>query len=185
MSALNAPEERPEAEPSVDDESGEAPTSIGAYLSCQRRLRGIALEDLANLTCIPLRSLERLEGGVFDEKPDGFVRGFVRTVAAALGLDPDETVTRMLSEPEPAADAQPRRVAAAWRVALLLVVLSASLVAAALPVWLRSRAEGESPAGESATLTRRDPVRALAEVEGLASPSSAALRPPGAGGSGP
>ena len=75
-----------------------APEPIGAYLSRQRRLRGISLDELAGITCIPLRSLERLESGAFDETPDGFARGFVRTVARALGLDPDETVSRMLPE---------------------------------------------------------------------------------------
>ena len=46
-------------------------------------------------TRIPIRSLARLEAGVFDAEPDGFARGFVRTVAIALGLPPDETVARM------------------------------------------------------------------------------------------
>jgi hypothetical protein len=75
--------------------------SIGAYIARQRRLRGISLEELEALTRIPQRSLERLESGAFDAEPDGFVRGFVRTVSLAIGLDPDDTVTRMLAEPDP------------------------------------------------------------------------------------
>ena len=66
--------------------------SIGRYLARQRRLRGVSLDDLAAQTCIPRRSLERLEDGAFDRQADGFVRGFVRTVAAALGLDAEEAV---------------------------------------------------------------------------------------------
>ena len=81
----------------ADDTSG----SIGAYIARQRALRGISLEELALLTRIPRRSLERLESGAFDADPDGFVRGFVRTVSIAIGLDPDDTVTRMLVEPDP------------------------------------------------------------------------------------
>ncbi len=179
MSALDAPKQRSVREPSPDDGPGEAgsesPASIGAYLSSQRRLRGISLDELATLTRIPLRSLGRLEAGAFDEQPDGFARGFVRTVAAALGLDPAETVTRMLSEPGAVADAQPSRTMATWRVVLLLAALVVSLVAAALPVWLRSRAQGETGASEPAAMTRRDPVKALAEAEGLAVLPSAAL----------
>ena len=75
-------------------------TGIGAYLSQQRRLRGIALAELADQIRIPVRSLERLEKGAFDTTADGFARGFVRTVAEALGLDTDTVVSRMLSEPE-------------------------------------------------------------------------------------
>jgi cytoskeletal protein RodZ len=53
-----------------------------------------------------VRSLRRLEAGAFDHEPDGFARGFVRTVASALGLPPDETVARML--PEATDDARSR-----------------------------------------------------------------------------
>lgn len=74
-------------------------TAIGEYLKRQRTLRGITIEELAASTRIPLRSLERLEAGYFDGMTDGFVRGFVRTVSAALGLDADQTVARMLEEP--------------------------------------------------------------------------------------
>ena len=85
----------------VEASAGHAPEPIGAYLSRQRRLRGISLAELAQLTCIPLRSLERLESGAFDGAPDGFARGFVRTVALALGLDADDAVGRMLPEARP------------------------------------------------------------------------------------
>ena len=78
--------------------SRERAEPIGAYLARQRVLRGITLEQLADTTRIPLRSLARLEAGVFDTEPDGFARGFVRTVAKALGLPPDDTVARMLPE---------------------------------------------------------------------------------------
>src|SRR5690606_15986316 len=71
---------------------------IGAYLARQRQLRGISPEELASQMRIPLRSLQRLEAGAFDSEPDGFARGFVRTVAIALGLPPDETLARMRPE---------------------------------------------------------------------------------------
>ena len=71
-------------------------SSIGAYIARQRRLRGISLEELELLTHIPRRSLERLESGAFDAEPDGFVRGFVRTVSVAIGLNSPRTVSGAL-----------------------------------------------------------------------------------------
>ena len=50
-------------------------------------MRGLSLDEVAAATRIPRRSLERLEAGAFDSEPDGFARGFVRTVADAMGLD--------------------------------------------------------------------------------------------------
>ena len=55
----------------------------------------MTLEELADVTRIPRRSLQRLEGGAFDRQQDAFVRGFVRTVSSAIGLDPEETLTHM------------------------------------------------------------------------------------------
>ena len=81
---------------------------IGRYIAQQRRLRGIELDELATLTRIPRRSLERLEAGAFDHSPDGFSRGFVRTVAEAIGLDPDDAVARMLPEPDATRPGRPR-----------------------------------------------------------------------------
>src|SRR5690606_40006911 len=90
---------------------------IGAYLARQRQLRGIGLDELARATRIPVRSLQRLEAGAFDLDPDGFARGFVRTVAIALGLSPEETIARMLPEARLADD----RGRGAWA-ALALVL---------------------------------------------------------------
>jgi transcriptional regulator with XRE-family HTH domain len=147
--------------------TGDPERSIGAYLARQRELRGISLDQLATLTRIPRRSLERLESGVFDRAPDGFVRGFVRTVAVALGLDPDAAVMRLLSEPAVEADARPgiprlssltaRWVAFAFA-GLLIVAVLGWLVAG---LFLRPVA----PLPDDAVM-RRDPIRELArEVE--------------------
>jgi hypothetical protein len=140
---------------------------IGAYLARQRRLRGISLAELAALTRIPRRSLERLEAGAFDGQPDGFVRGFVRTVAEGIGLDPVETVTRMLPEP----GTRPRSAWAGVRRVLLAALALALAGGFALGVaWLwREGAGGAAapPARERSLEVRRDAVRALAVAEGL------------------
>ncbi|MFO0691428.1 MAG: helix-turn-helix transcriptional regulator [Myxococcota bacterium] len=151
-----------ELPPTPDDGDGAAATSIGGYLKRQRLLRGITIEDLAADTRIPLRSLERLEAGYFDGVTDGFVRGFVRTVATALGLDADQTVARMLDEP--VARRWDRDGVGLWRKQLLALV---ALVAATAIAVLVLRAGwnllvgGGSARGREVVLWR-DPVHQLA-----------------------
>lgn len=150
----------PEAAP-VTGEAGDAETSAGRYLARQRRLREISLDELAARTKIPRRSLERLERGAFDGQADGFVRGFVRTVAEALGLDPNDAVMRLLREP-PAAQEE-RRSSPALRLGLAI----GALVALALLVFAAlegSRALRERfAAGQPEVIYRSDAVRSLAE----------------------
>ena len=105
---------------------------VGRYLASQRRLRGISLDELSGLTKIPRRSLERLEAGTFDTSPDGFVRGFVRSVAESLGLDPDEAVMRLMDEPVPAAPtigASGQPEGARWLLRFALVGVGVGLLA--------------------------------------------------------
>lgn len=145
------------------------PHSIGAYLATQRRLRGISVQQLAAQTRIPLRSLERLESGCFDTDVDGFVRGFVRTVADALGLDPDETLNRALEEPGQASGPRSvprlslRRVLAV--LAGLVLIVAAGFLVLQLLALLAGAMAPEAP---PATSVRRDPIRALAEAQGIA-----------------
>ncbi len=55
----------------------------------------MSLEEIARVTRIPQRSLERLEEGAFEALPaDVFVRGFLRSYAQCVGLDAEETVRR-------------------------------------------------------------------------------------------
>jgi hypothetical protein len=139
--------------------------SIGVYLARQRELRGISLDDLAAATRIPRHSLERLESGAFDARPDGFARAFVRTVAVALGLEPDATVNRMRAEPEGAGG-----VAGVWRGRWLLAIAAAALAVLAPLAWLnwiaapRPAAQvGPASAVEPDVVYRPDAVRRLAE----------------------
>lgn len=147
----------------VSGEDGLGATSIGEYLKRQRLLRGITVEELAATTRIPLRSLERLEAGYFDGVSDGFVRGFVRTVALALGLDADSTVARMLDEP--AASQWDRNGAGLWHKQAL--ALAALVVVTALSLWIL-RAGWNLLVGGAGAARRRevvvwhDPVHRLA-----------------------
>jgi cytoskeletal protein RodZ len=146
---------------------------VGRYLARQRRLRGISLDDLADLTKIPRRSLERLESGAFDHQTDGFVRSFVRAVAGALGLDCDDAVLRLLCEP-PEDDAEGAARAGLSRRRLLAFVWIALGLGAAVLVLRRLGAVSGGGVGETPELvTRRDAVRDLAERE-----AARARRPP-------
>jgi cytoskeletal protein RodZ len=142
-------------------------TSIGSYLARERRLRGISLAELADLTKIPARSLERMESGAFDANPDGFVRGFVRTVAVALGLNPEEAVMRMLGEPADSAD--DARARARWldRRYLAGAGLLVAGVGLGLALWVwYSRAPSAADADTAPKIVyRRDAVRSLADEQ--------------------
>lgn len=166
-----------EQEPSPASEGPEASGSelsetfasrpIGEYLCLQRVLRGVSIQELAAQTRIPLRSLERLESGRLDGETDGFVRGFVRTVANALGLDADDTISRMLREPAPGSwERQPsgRRVKQGLAgLALLLMLVVAFFVLRT--GWNILLGEASRPGSREAVLWH-DPVRALAEATG-------------------
>jgi hypothetical protein len=65
------------------------------WLRQGREQRGISIDEVARITKIQARILERLESGRLEGLPaDVFVRGFVRNVARCVGLDEDEAVRR-------------------------------------------------------------------------------------------
>ena len=166
-------EVRGSAEAAALSDAEPADASIGSFLARQRRLRGISVEELAQLTRIPLRSLERLEAGAFDATPDGFVRGFVRTVAEALGLDPVDAVNRLLREPREdeayllARARDQRRKLALW-IGLGTAALLLMLGLGRLGVWLFSGDGAATP-----TVYRRDALREL-ESQSPSPPEQAA-----------
>jgi len=171
--------------------SVEPAESIGRYLARQRSLRGIEIEELSRATRIPVRSLQRLESGAFDADPDGFVRGFVRTVAEALGLPADETIARML--PEVSGGAEDERPSRRLGVAGLRAALAlGALAALGVALWIASLHGGLRAAhfpSRNALVVRRDAVRALAAERGIldtpapsAAPGSSEASPQAAGG---
>ena len=119
------------------------------------------------MTRIPLRSLERLEAGGFDGETDGFARGFVRTVAEALGLDVEDAISRMLHEPAPGVwerGTSSRRARQAIAVAGLTIGLL--LVTLVLQSGWRLLVGGGASDPSRAVIVWRDPVRALADSVG-------------------
>jgi len=62
--------------------------NLGSYLRRERESRCLALGDVARTTKIPVRSLERLEGGEYQALPgEVFVRGFIKSYARCVGID--------------------------------------------------------------------------------------------------
>lgn len=151
---------------------------IGEYLRRQRILRGMSAEELADLTRIPLRSLERLENGQFDGENDGFVRGFVRTVAVALGLDTDDTVARMLQEPQASAWQRhgPGRSAKQAFAATIFLLLLGCAVLGVRAVWGLLLGDASRPASRE-VIVWRDPVHSLAAASGEAVDASPEIEP--------
>jgi transcriptional regulator with XRE-family HTH domain len=66
---------------------------FGARLKTAREARGVSLRRIANVTKISIPALEALERNDISKLPGGiFTRAFVRSYAAEVGLDPEETV---------------------------------------------------------------------------------------------
>lgn len=69
--------------------------SLSLWLRTGRGHKGLSLADVAKITKIQPRILERLETGKLEGLPaDVFVRGFVRSYARCVGLDEGEALQR-------------------------------------------------------------------------------------------
>ena len=86
---------------------GTAPTRIltvyvsnsdfGGKLRRAREQHGVSLRQIAAATKIPVAALEALERNDLSKLPGGiFSRGFVRSYAIEVGLDPDRTVNEFV-----------------------------------------------------------------------------------------
>lgn len=72
---------------------------IGTTLQNARERRGLSIEELAAITRITVPVLRALERSDFEKVPGGiFTRGFIRSYAREVGLDPEEMVARYLEE---------------------------------------------------------------------------------------
>ncbi len=66
--------------------------SFGENLRQQREARGISLEDISAGTKIRPHFLAAMEADQFESLPRGAARGFIRSYAAFIGLNPDQVV---------------------------------------------------------------------------------------------
>ena len=120
---------------------------FGRYLSQQRELRGLTLEQVQKATRIPLTILSALEHGEVDRLPARvFVLNYIRAYAQAIGLLPEEAVLRfeeidrtVKSLPAPAILERQRR-RRAW------LTLSCVVLVVAVSVYLLFWTLGGAPA---------------------------------------
>ncbi len=116
--------------------------TLGSFLREHRELRRMSVEEISRATRVPVSSLERLESDRFDELPgEVFVRGFLKSYARAVGLNPDEVLARftasrriaVVSPLQLSTAARPTRgrgfgVAIAFVLLLILFTLAISIV---------------------------------------------------------
>lgn len=67
---------------------------LGALLKSHREKVGLTLDQLSEQTRVRTRFLDALENEAWDRLPSpGFVKGFIRNYARAVGLDPDSVLS--------------------------------------------------------------------------------------------
>lgn len=158
--------------------------TVGERLREARERQKVSLHAIAEKTNISVRFLDAIEKNQFDKLPGGiFTRGFIRSYAVQVGLDPDAAVTQFLSD-EPGAreetDDGPVGNRAGLGIALMLaagvvgVGLVLGLVYLFAPDWLDLRSA--APVAPPATAAMTAPVDASAG-EPASSPSSSAVQP--------
>ncbi|HZY05187.1 MAG TPA: helix-turn-helix transcriptional regulator [Anaeromyxobacteraceae bacterium] len=120
----------------------DAVAAFGRHLLRERELRGLRREEVARRTKLPPALVEALESGDAERMPPrAYLLGYLRSYAAAVGLDPDDVVLRWQeSEPgaAPAPEA-PRRRRRWVMVAAALAILAAALI------LLQARSRPASP----------------------------------------
>jgi len=106
----------------------------GEFLRRERELRHMSLDEVAERTKISRRYLEAIEDERYDRLPgEPFVRGFIRSYAQSIGLDPDDTLliynrSRLVHDMAPAQTERPSPVRHAWNERSLLWLLVAGVV---------------------------------------------------------
>lgn len=75
------------------------PTDVGSRLRAAREAKQLSVREIADTTKISVGVLEALEDNDFARLPGGiYSRGFVRSYAAAVGLDPEKTTLEFVAQ---------------------------------------------------------------------------------------
>ena len=89
----------------------EPKSSLGSYLRQERERRNTSLESVAKATRITLKNLEALERDEFHLLPATvFVRGFLRTYAMHLGIDPKEVLALYEAQADSSRASLPKKI---------------------------------------------------------------------------
>ena len=173
-------------------------SDFGGKLRLARERRGISLRQIAASTKISIAVLQALERNDISKLPGGiFSRGFVRSYAVEVGLDPDATVHEFLEQFQ-AAPAAPSGNALAGqedeessfdtqqriaRVVTLLVAISVPLIGLVLYVTLRPQRANEAPQPAASAESSPPPPAASDGQSGPAPPVGTAATSAAAGAS--
>lgn len=117
-------------------DAGEAAPSaaeFGRWLRQERELRGLSLEEVARLTRLTVGVVDGLESGEPSRMPPhGYIYGYLRAYAAAVGLDADDVVLRW-QEVEATEPATPRKQKGTdWRPVAVGVAVALAMAAGVL-----------------------------------------------------
>ena len=114
-------------------------TSVGQYLQKRRVEKGMSVEEVSRSTRVPVASVERIEADRFGELPgEVFVRGFLRSYARAVDVQPDDVLARYTASRRvawvtplpivsPVRPARGRRFGVAIAFVLLLILFTLAL----------------------------------------------------------
>jgi cytoskeletal protein RodZ len=120
--------------------AGRGLAAFGRHLVQERELRGLSREEVVRATRLPAGVVAALEDGDPERAQHrAYVVGYLRSYAAAVGLDPDETVLRFEEALGPTVEPPAPRAGRAT-VAVALMAAAAVALAAAFTWWsLRGR----------------------------------------------
>ena len=77
----------------------DTPPDVGSRLRAAREAKHLSVLEIADTTKISVRALEALEENDVARLPGGiFTRGFVRSYAAEVGLDPEQTMRDFMAQ---------------------------------------------------------------------------------------
>jgi cytoskeletal protein RodZ len=151
--------------------SADRPADFGSKLRQARERKGVTLREIANRTKISIAVLESLERSDISKLPGGiFSRGFVRSYAKEVGLDPDSTFEEFIglfphdsvTAGHPHSDRvedtelfeSDRRVASSI---LWIVLISISLAGAVMYLGMAQRDSGPRAASEPPQVAKAPP----------------------------
>jgi len=78
--------------------------AVGTLLKQAREDKNLTVPEVSRSTRIPVRSLEALELGTYESLPgEVFIKGFLRSYARAVGLSPEDVITRYTTSRAPTA----------------------------------------------------------------------------------
>lgn len=110
------------------EEAAPNAAEFGRWLRQERELRGLSVDEVARLTRLTAGVVDGLESGEPSRMPPhGYIYGYLRAYAAAVGLDADDVVLRW-QEVEATEPATPRKQKGTdWRPVLVGVAVALAM----------------------------------------------------------